>query len=128
MTKRKRRHINPEYVFSEAEMHAIHDAIMDLTVQLGDTALTVWRMILNRATLTHKDIANLDAFTIPTIPEQQFVQTVGWITKRIEKQLPNHTQDQRDRVAIPMVFLWMQSTPPTHQHTSSTPTYEPKED
>lgn len=127
MTKRKRRHVNPEYVFSEAEMHAIHDAIVDRTILLGDTALTVWKMVMQRTSLTHDDLANLDASLIPTIPEQQFVQMVSWIVKRIELQLPNAPQEQRDKAAIPLVFLWMQSTPPTHQHTSPTPTYLPKE-
>lgn len=125
--KRKRRHISPEYVFSEVEMHAIHDAIMDRTIQLGDTALTVWKMVMQRTSLTHDDLTDLDPFRIPTIPEQQFVQMVGWIVKRIELQLPNAPQEQRDKAAIPLVFLWMQSTPPTHQHTASVPTYQPKE-
>lgn len=125
MTKRKRRHISPEYIFSEVEMHAIHDAIMDLSIQLGDTALTVWQMVMRRTTLTHEDLSNLDAFRIPTIPEQQFVQTVSWIVNRIERQLPNDPQEKRDRAAVPLVFLWMQSTPPIHQHTAEVPTYTP---
>ena len=127
MSKRNRRHINPKYVFSEVEMHAIHDAIMDLSIPLGDTALTVWRMVMGRSTLTHEDLSDLDVFRIPTIPEQQFVQTVGWIVSRIERLLPDAPQQKRDNAAVPLVFLWMQSTPPTHQHTSSTPTYQPKE-
>lgn len=123
MSGRKRNQPHPPtYVMSVEELTRLKEQMMNPAIPLGDSALMVWAWAFKKRTMTSEDLASLDKFKVPTIPEQQFVLTVGWIIDRVAGQMPNHSQEDRDKMALPLVFLWMQSLPPTHMHTTPTPT------
>lgn len=123
MSRRKRNQPHPPtYVMSVEELTRLKAQMLNQAVPLGDSALMVWAWAFRRRTMTNEDLASLDKFKVPAIPEQQFALTVGWIIERVAQQPPNHTQEQRDKVALPLVFMWMQSLPPTYMHSSPVPT------